>query len=26
MRKDLLYNKDAAGNVTRNDALWMVMK
>lgn len=26
MRKDLLYNRDAAGNVTRNDALWVVMK
>jgi prepilin-type processing-associated H-X9-DG protein len=26
MRKDLLYNTDASGNVTRNDKLWMVMK
>jgi prepilin-type processing-associated H-X9-DG protein/prepilin-type N-terminal cleavage/methylation domain-containing protein len=26
LRKDQLYNKDAAGNIIRNDRLWMVMK
>jgi prepilin-type processing-associated H-X9-DG protein len=26
MLKDRLYNHDAAGNITRNDALWMVMQ
>ena len=25
MRKDRLYNKDAAGNIIRNDAIWSVM-
>ncbi len=25
MRKDRLYNKDASGNIIRNDALWSVM-
>jgi prepilin-type processing-associated H-X9-DG protein len=26
MRKDRLYNKDASGNIIRNDALWLVMQ
>lgn len=26
MRKDRLYNKDAAGNIIRNDRLWDVME